>query len=152
MSVGYNQKSGPHQCKLNFANNERPSSKKVHCVQYNSQLNVLLQKVCDNLTYSNVLRIPQHENINIQHVMPCFLRRKQKAKDKPNAELTEKDVRLVVNTCGLSKYLKSLPAKVTKPQEIYNSLSKWKHIIKLTCIRVFSKTTYTIVLDSGVEY
>lgn len=86
LSVGYNQCSGPHYCKLNFANNERPSAKKVHCVQYNNQLNVLLQQVCDRLTDENVLGIPQHENIQIQHVMPCFLRRKQKARDKPNSQ------------------------------------------------------------------
>ena len=61
-------------------------------------MNVLLQKVCDGLTENNVLGIPQKENIDVQHVMPCFLRKKQKAKNKSNAELTTSDVRLVVNT------------------------------------------------------
>lgn len=130
LTQGYNGNSGPHQCKLKFANQERPSSKKVHCPTYNSNLNTLLQQVCDELTEANVLGIPQHDNVDIQHVMPCFLRKKQKAKDKSNQELTSSDVRLVVNTCELSKYIKSLPAKVTKPQEVYNSLAKWKYVIK----------------------
>ena len=130
LSKGYNEKSGPHQCKLKFANQERPSSKKVHCPTYNTNLNVLLQQVCDELTDANVLGVPQHDNVNVNHVMPCFLRKKQKAKDKANKDLTPKDVRLVVNTCELSKYIKSLPAKVTKPQEVYNALAKWKYIIK----------------------
>ena len=127
---GYNQKSGPHYCKLKFANEERPSSRKVNCVQYNNKMNVLLQKVCDELTDQKVLGIPQHENIEVQHVMPAFLRKKQKAKDKPNNELTTSDVRLVVNTCELSKYMKSLPAKISKPQDVYNALAKWKYVIK----------------------
>ena len=127
---GYNQKSGPHYCKLKFANEERPSSRKVNCVQYNNQMNVLLQKVCDELTEQNVIGIPQHNNIEVQHVMPAFLRKKQKAKDKTNNELTTDDVRLVVNTCELSKYMKSLPAKISKPQDVYNALAKWKFVIK----------------------
>ena len=127
---GYNHKSGPHYCKLKFANDERPSSRKVSCVQYNNQMNVLLQQVCDQLTEANVLGVPQHEDVQVQHVMPIFLRKKQKAKDKPNNELTTQDVRLVVNTCELSKYMKSLPAKISRPQEVYNALAKWKFIIK----------------------
>ena len=130
LTQGYNQSSGRHLCKLRFANNERPSAKKVHCVQYNSQLNALLQQVCDQLTSDNVLGIPQRDNIEVQHVMPCFLRKKQKAKDKPLSELTTSDVRLVVNTCELSKYIKSLPAKVNKPQDVYNRLGNWNYIIK----------------------
>ena len=82
LSVGYNQFSGKHMCKLKWANNERPSSKKVHCVQYNSQLNALLQQVCDQLTADNVLGIPQQENVEVQHVMPCFLRKKQRVLDR----------------------------------------------------------------------
>ena len=127
---GYNQYSGPHFCKLQFATAERPSSKKATCVQYNSQMNTLLQRVCDELTEAEVLGIPQHNNIEVQHVMPCFLRRKQKAKDKPLNELTTTDVRLVVNTCELSKHMKSLPSKVQKPQDVYNKLARWKYIVK----------------------
>ena len=130
LSGGYNHHSGPHFCKLKFANLERPSSKKAICVQYNSHMNTLLQKVCDELTDSKVLGIPQHENVEVQYIMPCFLRKKQKAKDKAINELTTKDVRLVVNTCELSKFMKSLPAKVNKPQDVYNKLAKWKYIIK----------------------
>ena len=137
LSVGYNQFSGKHMCKLKWANNERPSSKKVHCVQYNSQLNALLQQVCDQLTADNVLGIPQQENVEVQHVMPCFLRKKQRAKDKPLSELTTKDVRLVVNTCELSKYMKSLPAKVCKPQDVYNRLGNWKYIVKTDLFQGF---------------
>ena len=60
LTNGYNQYSGPHYCKLQFATAERPSSKKATCVQYNSQMNTLLQRVCDELTDSNVLGVPQH--------------------------------------------------------------------------------------------
>jgi hypothetical protein len=130
LSKGYNQFSGKHSCKLNWANQEKPISRKVSCPNYNSELNYLLQDVCDQLTDAGVLGIPQEDDITIQHVSPCFLRKKQKAKDKTPSQLTNIDVRLVVNTTELSKYLKNMPTKVTKPTEVYAALSKWKYIIK----------------------
>ena len=130
LTEGYNHFSGDHYCYLNWANDQRPLSKKVICPNYNSQLNNLLQEVCDDLTDQGVLAIPQNDRVIVQHVSPCFLRKKQRAKDKPNNELVKEDVRLVVNTVGLSQYLKNIPTKITKPQEVYSSLSKWNYIIK----------------------
>ena len=130
LSDGYNHKSGKHYCKLNWASNERPPSRKVICPSYNNKLNVLLQDVCDQLTTQNVLGIPQNDNVIVQCASPCFLRRKQRAKDKPQDQLTKDDVRLVVNTNVVGQYLKNLPTKVTKPQEVYAALSRWKYIIK----------------------
>jgi len=130
LSKGYNHNSGKHFCRLNWANEQRPSSKKVLCPAYNSQLNGLLQELCDELTHQNVLGIPQEDNIIVQCVAPCFLRKKQKAKNKPNNELRKEDVRLVVNANIISKHLKNLPTKVTKPQEVYAGIAKWKYIIK----------------------
>ncbi len=130
LSVGYNHASGKHFCNLNWASQEKPISRKVVCPNYNSELNYLLQEVCDQLTEAGVLGIPQEDGIIIQHVSPCFLRKKQKAKDKSPSQLDSNDVRLVVNTTELSKYLKNIPTKVTKPNEVYAALSKWKYIIK----------------------
>lgn len=79
---------------------------------------------------ANVLGIPQNDDITVQCISPCFLRRKQRAKDKPMQDLTKEDVRLVVNTNVVSQHLKNIPSKVTKPQEVYAALSKWKYIIK----------------------
>ena len=130
LKIGYNQASGQHHCKLNWASKERPISRKVSCANYNSSLNHLLQDVCDQLTEKGVLGIPQQDNVIIQHVSPCFLRKKQRAKDKSPNQLLTDDVRLVVNTTELSKYLKNMPTKVTKPNEVYAALSRWKFIIK----------------------
>ena len=130
LTLGYNQASGPHYCKLNWASEERPISRKVACANYNTDLNHLLQDVCDHLTDNGVLGVPQNDNIIIQHASPCFLRKKQKAKDKSPSQLTKDDVRLVVNTTELSKYLKNMPTKVTKPNEVYAALSRWKYLIK----------------------
>ena len=130
LTGGYNQSSGKHYCNLNWANQEKPISRKVICPNYNTNLNYLLQEVCDELTNAGVLGVPQEDGVIIQHVSPCFLRKKQKAKDKSPNQLKPSDVRLVVNTTELSKYLKNIPTKVTKPNEVYAALSKWKYIIK----------------------
>ena len=130
LSKGYNHSSGKHLCALNWAGEQRPLSRKIACPNYNTQLNVLLQEVCDELTDQQVLGIPQQDHITIQHVSPCFLRKKQSVKDKPISDLTKSDVRLVVNTTELSKHLKNIPTKTTKPQEVYAALANWNFIIK----------------------
>ena len=130
LSKGYNHHAGKHFCKLNWSSKQRPSSRKVICPNYNTHLNSLLQDVCDELTQDNVLGIPQNDNVTVQCISPCFLRRKQRAKDKPTSELTKKDVRLVVNTNVVSQHLKNIPSKITKPQEVYAALSKWKYVMK----------------------
>ena len=130
LSEGYNHSSGTHLCNLNWAGEQRPISRKIACPNYNTQLNVLLQEVCDELTDQKVLGIPQQDQITIQHVSPCFLRKKQSAKNKAISDLTKSDVRLVVNTTELSKHLKNIPTKTTKPQEVYAALANWNFIIK----------------------
>lgn len=128
--TGYNHQAGKHFCKLNWASTERPPANKVKSPVYSSQLNGLLQQVCDNLTTIGVLGIPQTDDIQVQAVSPCFLRRKQKAKDVPNSKLTVDDVRLVVNSNQVSQYLKNIPTKVTKQQDVFIKLANWKYIIK----------------------
>ena len=127
---GYNQAAGKHICSLNWASSQRPSATKVKIPVYNTQLNVLLQEVCDSLTEQGVLGIPQEEDIQVQAVSPCFLRKKQSAKNKPNSELTAKDVRLVVNTNQVGTHLKNMPTKITKQSDVFLQIAKWKHIIK----------------------
>ena len=102
LSQGYNQQAGKHTCKLNWAGNQRPLSKKVLCPNYNTQLNTLLQEVCDDLTQQGVLGYPQDENVIVQHISPCFLRKKQKAKDKKQEDLTKNDVKMVINLINLN--------------------------------------------------
>ena len=103
--------AGKHQCKLNFADNTRPRVRKVHSVNYDRETNVLLQNVIDYLTDQKVLGIPQELGIDVQSVSPCFLGRKQRAKNKPKNELTVKDVRLLANVTEMGKHLKMLPTR-----------------------------------------
>ena len=130
LTHGYNHASGKHFCKLNWASSQRPQSNKVKTPIYNSQLNVLLQEVCDQLTDIGVLSIPHQDDVQIQAVSPCFLRKKQKAKSKPNSELKPDDIWLVVNTNQVSEHLKNMPTKITKQQDVFMQMANWKHIIK----------------------
>ena len=130
LSMGYNQTAGRHKCALNWATATRPQADKVTVPIYNTGLNVLLQQVCDSLTEQGVLGIPQEDNILVQAISPCFLRKKQSAKLKANKDLLPEDVRLVVNTNHVSEHLKNLPTKTTKQQDVFLQIAKWKYIIK----------------------
>ena len=73
--------------------------------------------------------MPQTDGINVQHVSPSFLVRKQRAKTKKANELTKDDMRLVVNFGKLNDYLKNIPSPITKPRDIFYQLGKWNFII-----------------------
>ena len=137
LTGGYNMAFGKHICKLNWSNNNRPQASKVHTVNYDHDTKKLLQEVCDDFTRSGVLGIPQEEDIQIQHVSPCFLVRKQRAKNKPKDMLSKDDVRLVVNFGQLNEYLKNMPTPITKPRDVFTQLGKWKYIISLDLYQGF---------------
>jgi hypothetical protein len=129
LSEGYNGAFGPHTCRLNWASDRRPTANPVRVVNYSHNLKQLHQAVCDELTNQNVLGVPQHFNVNVQHVCPSFLRRKPKAKNKPNHLLTTQDVRLVVNFSPLNDHLKNIPSVRSTTNDILVALGRWKHII-----------------------
>jgi len=129
LSEGYNGASGPHVCKLNWAGATRPTADQVRMVSYSHDLKQLHQAVCDDLTNQQVLGIPQDHDITVQFVCPSFLRRKPKAKGKPNHLLTKDDVRLVVNFSPVNDHLKNIPSVKTTPNDILVSLGRWKCII-----------------------
>jgi hypothetical protein len=129
LSQGYNGASGTHVCHLNWAGETRPTADQVRMVSYSHDLKQLHQAVCDDLTNQQVLGIPQEHNVNVQFVCPSFLRRKPKAKGKPNHLLTKDDVRLVVNFSPVNEHLKNIPSVKTTPNDILVSLGRWKCII-----------------------
>ena len=129
LSQGYNGASGTHVCRLNWSGDTRPTTDQVRMVNYSHELKQLHQAVCDDLTNQQVLGIPQEHNINVQFVCPSFLRRKPKAKGKPNHLLTKEDVRLVVNFSPVNEHLKNIPSVKTTPNDILVSLGRWKCII-----------------------
>ena len=137
LSIGYNGHFGTHKCRLNWANDSRPPASKVHNINYDHDSKVLLQQVCDEFTNSGVLGIPQENNVQIQHVSPAFLVRKQRAKNKAKNELTTKDVRLVVNFSKVNEYLINIPTPVTKPKDIFTHLGRWKFVIVMDLFQGF---------------
>ena len=110
LRTGYNEAFGPHVCRLNWAGDTRPAANQVRMVRYSHNLKQLHQAVCDELPHQGVLGIPQQAGINVQFVCPSFLRRKPKAKAKPNHLLTKDDVRLVVNFSPVNDHLKNIPS------------------------------------------
>ena len=129
LTQGYNGAYGPHSCRLNWASDKRPTADQVRVVSYSHELKQLHQVVCDELTQQNVLGIPQESNVNVQFVCPSFLRRKPRAKNKPNHLLTKDDVRLVVNFSPVNDHLKNIPSIKTTPNDVLVALGRWKHII-----------------------
>ena len=128
-SQGYNHYYGEHLCKLNWAGKERPHSNKLRTANYSQDLNALMQEVIDDLTNQEVLKLPEELNITVQSVCPAFLKRKNRAKDKPKELLTKDDVRLLINYGPINDKIKDVPTPMTTMDDIFNTLGRWKHII-----------------------
>ena len=126
---GYNGYFGRHECRLNWAGEERPASNKLRVANYNHALNGLLQEVMDDMTRQGVLQDPQELGISVQSVCPVFLQRKKRAKDKPKELLTKKDVRMLVNFGPVNDKIKDVPTPMTTTDDIFNVMGRWKHII-----------------------
>ena len=137
LNNGYNMNFGKHVCSLNWANDTRPQANKISNINYDHDTKVLLQQVCDEFTSAGVLGVPQEFGIQVQHVSPAFLVRKQRAKNKPKNELTTKDVRLVVNFGKINDHLINIPTPVMKPRDIFMHLGRWKHVIVLDLYQGF---------------
>ena len=61
---GYHHYYGRHECRLNWAGEDRPQSNKSRVVNYNHALNGLQQEVEDDLTRQGVLADPQELGIS----------------------------------------------------------------------------------------
>ena len=129
LSTGYNHFYGKHRCGLNWASSERHLASKVKVPSYDHDLKGLQQELMDDLTLQNVLLIPQEHNITVQAVCPSFIKRKQKAKDKPKHMLTKTDVRLLVNFGPINDKIKPIPSHVAKPDDVLIMMGRWKEII-----------------------
>ena len=129
LSIGYNGYYGKHECALNWANSERPLANKVRVPSYDHELKGLQQELMDERTNQEVLLVPQENNITVQSVCPCFIQRKQRAKDKPKQLLTRDDIRLLVNFGPINEKIKPVPIHVTKTDDVMIMLGRWKHLI-----------------------
>ena len=88
-----------------------------------------MQEVIDDLTRQKVMLPPEELGITVQAVCPSFLRRKNRAKNKPKELLTKDDVRLLINYGPVNEKIKDIPTPMTTTDDIFNVLGRWKHII-----------------------
>ena len=130
LSSGYNHFCGKYVSKLNFADSTRPPARKTAIVNYDRDAKVLLQQVIDDLTVQGVLALPQQHDVQVQHVSPCFLGRRSRAKNKDRADLEPRDCRLLINFSELNTYLKTLPSVAPKQEDNWLALGKAKFIIQ----------------------
>ena len=124
-------------CKLNWSSLHKPQAKKVPITNYDHNLKGIMQDICDDLTQQGVLKIPQEHNICVQSVCPSFLKRKRRAADTPKKLVTKDDCRLLINYSPINQLIKNIPSAMTTPDDVFNQLGRWKHIIILDLWNAF---------------
>ena len=103
---------------------------------YDHNLKGVMQEICNNLT-QGVLQIPQEHNICVQYVCLSFLKRKRRAADNPKHPLTKDDCHLI-DYGPINQLIKNIPPPaMTTPDDIFNQLGRWKHIIILDLCNAF---------------
>ena len=51
--------------------------------------------------------------------------------------LTKDDCRLLINYVPINNLIKNIPSAMTTPEDVFNQLSRWKHIIILDLYNAF---------------
>ena len=115
LSVGYNNYSGDHLVRLQFADENRPQMSKCHVPKWSGKNDRIKQKKMDSLEKQGVLVDPYEHNIPIKLISPCFLKVKARAKDKDLDDCQMAEIRWIISPAQLNPYLRQLhTTNVTK--------------------------------------
>ena len=75
--------------------------------------------------------------MSVQSVCPVFLKHKRRAADVPKHMLTKDDCRLLINYGPINNLIKNIPSAMTTPNDVFNHLGRWKHIIIVDLYNAF---------------
>ena len=128
---GYNGSNGDIFASFEFNSSTRPHDQKVRTPGYGSQGERLYNEKCLEMINKGVLFDPLKLGIQPSLVNNSWVIKKASSAKKSWEECQSKDVRLVTGFDYLNKFLKAVPSKVQKFEQIYTSISQWKYIGEL---------------------
>lgn len=127
--TGYNNAYGKHVVSLQWADDTRPKTARVHTPRWSSSKDKLLQEKIDQLTEMGVLADPYEHDIQIKCVHPCFLQKKARAGSKSMEQCTIDEVRFLTAANAVNDKLRQVQTKVPDQNEIFRFIANNPFVI-----------------------
>ena len=127
--TGYNGYYGKHLVSLQWADESRPKSNRIHPPTWSSSKDQMLQKKIDQLTEMGVLTDPYQHNIQVKCVHPCFLQKKARAAGKDFDQCSLDELRFLTAPNTVNDKCRQVQTKVPDQNEIFKFLGNNKFVI-----------------------
>ena len=126
---GYNGRYGKHIISLQWADDTRPKTSRIHPPTWSSTRDVILQKKIDQLTEMGVLTDPYQHNIQVKCVHPCFLQKKGRAAHKNMEDCSLDELRFLTAPSAVNDKCRQVQSTVPDQNEIFKFLANNKYVI-----------------------
>lgn len=127
--TGYNGFYGKHMVSLQWADDTRPKSSRVHMPKWSSNKDKLLQQKIDQLTEMGVLTDPYKHDIQIRCVHPCFLQKKGRAAHKDIDDCDINEVRFLTAANSVNEKCRQVQTKIPDQTEIFKFVANNPFVI-----------------------
>ena len=127
--TGYNGYFGKHLVSLQWADESRPKTNRIHPPTWSSSKDIMLQKKIDQLTEMGVLADPYQHNVQVKCIHPCFLQKKARAADKSFEDSSLDELRFLTAPNAVNDKCRQIQTKVPDQNEIFKFLGNNKYVI-----------------------
>ena len=127
--TGYNGYYGKHLVSLQWADETRPKTNRIHPPTWSSSKDIMLQKKIDQLTEMGVLADPYQHNVQVKCVHPCFLQKKARAAGKSFEDCQLDELRFLTAPNAVNDKCRQVQTKVPDQNEIFKFLGNNKYVI-----------------------
>ena len=127
--TGYNGNCGKHAVSIQWADDTRPKSTRVHIPTWSANKDIALQRKIDQLTDMGVLADPYEHNVQVKCVHPCFLQKKARAAKKNFEDCSLDELRFLTAPNAVNDKCRQVQTKVPDQNEVFKFLSNNKYVI-----------------------
>ena len=127
--TGYNGNCGKHAVSIQWADETRPKSTRVHVPTWSANKDVALQRKIDQLTEMGVLADPYEHNVQVKCVHPCFLQKKARAAKKNFEDCSLDELRFLTAPNAVNEKCRQIQTKIPDQNEVFKFLSNNKYVI-----------------------
>ena len=127
--TGYNGRYGKHSVSLQWADETRPKTTRIHPPTWSSSKDIALQRKIDQLTDMGVLADPYEHNVQVKCIHPCFLQKKARAAGKNFDDCSIDELRFLTAPNAVNEKCRQIQTTVPDQNQIFRFLGNNKCVI-----------------------
>ena len=127
--TGYNGRFGKHSASLQWADDTRPKTSRIHPPTWSSSKDIALQKKIDQLTDMGVLADPYEHNVQVKCIHSCFLQKKARAAAKNFDDCELDELRFLTAPNAVNEKCRQIQTVVPDQNQIFRFLGNNRYVI-----------------------